>query len=185
MYPPKLEITTKLGSNLDAAASRDMPARRARSRSPLRGPRQLSGQAHRLRSASTASSSSLSIVSQSTSSTSASTSTLQTSSQSTCDTQRTHSRSSSTSSLDIDTAVQIKSDCVVAMHDYTPQQQNATCLSFLAGQKIHVLNRDPSGWWDGELEGRRGWFPSNYVTSDLESLAVEELPSQNVSFLKM
>lgn len=27
-----------------------------------------------------------------------------------------------------------------------------------------VLNRDPSGWWDGELEGRRGWFPSNYVS---------------------
>ena len=27
-----------------------------------------------------------------------------------------------------------------------------------------VLNRDASGWWDGELEGRRGWFPSNYVS---------------------
>ncbi len=51
------------------------------------------------------------------------------------------------------------------MHDYTPQHQNATCLSFRAGQVIHVLNRDVSGWWDGELEGRRGWFPSNYVNS--------------------
>ncbi|PFH53989.1 hypothetical protein AMATHDRAFT_73003 [Amanita thiersii Skay4041] len=55
---------------------------------------------------------------------------------------------------------------VLAMHDYTPQQQNATCLSFRAGQVIHVINRDPSGWWDGELEGRRGWFPSNYVNAD-------------------
>jgi uncharacterized protein YraI len=52
------------------------------------------------------------------------------------------------------------------MHDYAPQHQAATCLSFKAGQVIHVLNRDASGWWDGELEGRRGWFPSNYVNMD-------------------
>jgi hypothetical protein len=55
---------------------------------------------------------------------------------------------------------------VLAMHDYEPQQSN-TCLSFRAGQVIHVLNKDPSGWWDGELEGRRGWFPSNYVNVDI------------------
>lgn len=54
------------------------------------------------------------------------------------------------------------------MHDYSPHQQNATCLSFRAGQVIHVLNKDPSGWWDGELEGRRGWFPSNYVNLESE-----------------
>lgn len=62
------------------------------------------------------------------------------------------------------------------MHDYFPQTQNATCLSFRAGQVIHVLNRDTSGWWDGELEGRRGWFPSNYVNAEIPSLADEELP---------
>ncbi|KAF8645231.1 hypothetical protein AX16_008058 [Volvariella volvacea WC 439] len=65
---------------------------------------------------------------------------------------------------------------VLAMHDYTPQQQTATCLSFRAGQVIRVLNRDPSGWWDGELEGRRGWFPSNYVNTDIGSLTEEEPP---------
>jgi len=53
---------------------------------------------------------------------------------------------------------------VLALHAFTPIAPNATCLSFEAGQVIHVLNRDPSGWWDGELDGRRGWFPSNYVT---------------------
>ncbi|KAJ7017391.1 SH3 domain-containing protein, partial [Mycena alexandri] len=52
---------------------------------------------------------------------------------------------------------------VLAMHDYAPQHQNAACLSFRAGQVIHVLDRDSSGWWNGELEGRREWFPSNYV----------------------
>ncbi|KAH9924276.1 ras GEF [Epithele typhae] len=67
-------------------------------------------------------------------------------------------------------------DYVLAMHDFAPQQANATCLSFAAGQVIRVFNRDASGWWDGELEGRRGWFPSNYVTSEVGLLTEEELP---------
>lgn len=70
---------------------------------------------------------------------------------------------------------------VLALHDYIPQQQNATCLSFRAGDKIRVLNRDPSGWWDGELDGRRGWFPSNYVNKTVTSLLDEELPKPRVS----
>ncbi|KAG9103004.1 hypothetical protein FRC06_000499 [Ceratobasidium sp. 370] len=55
------------------------------------------------------------------------------------------------------------SEYVLAMHDFEPVNGNSTCLSFRAGQVIHVLNKDSTGWWDGELEGRRGWFPSNYV----------------------
>ena len=66
------------------------------------------------------------------------------------------------------------SEYVLAMHDFAPQHQNATCLSFRAGQVIHVLNRDSSGWWDGELEGRRGWFPSNYVNADVASFSDED-----------
>lgn len=65
-------------------------------------------------------------------------------------------------------------DYVVAMHDYAPTNGHATCLSFRAGQLIHVLNRDSSGWWDGELDDRRGWFPSNYVSSDVVNLRDEE-----------
>lgn len=65
---------------------------------------------------------------------------------------------------------------VLAMHDYIPDQRNATCLGFRAGQVIRVLNHDPSGWWDGELDGSRGWFPSNYVNRDLALLADEQLP---------
>lgn len=74
---------------------------------------------------------------------------------------------------------------VLAMHDFTPQQQNVTCLSFRAGQVIHVLNRDASGWWDGEVDGRRGWFPSNYVTSEVGLLTEEELPSNRVSLSRV
>ena len=77
-----------------------------------------------------------------------------------------------------------ESDCseyVLAMHDFEPQQPNATCLAFKAGQIIRVFNRDPSGWWDGEVDSRRGWFPSNYVTSEVGLLTAEELPQLLVS----
>lgn len=77
---------------------------------------------------------------------------------------------------------------VLAMHDYDPPAispstaSNAvTCLSFRAGQVVRLYNRDPSGWWDGEVDGRRGWFPSNYVTSDVDLLKDEELPEMLVS----
>ena len=57
---------------------------------------------------------------------------------------------------------------VRALHDFVPVTSTtgggaASCLSFRAGDVLRVLNRDGSGWWDGELDGRRGWFPSNYV----------------------
>lgn len=26
-----------------------------------------------------------------------------------------------------------------------------------------VLKEDDSGWWQGEVDGRIGWFPFNYV----------------------
>lgn len=63
---------------------------------------------------------------------------------------------------------------VLALHDFVPQQQNATCLSFRAGQVVRVFNRDPSGWWDGELHGQRGWFPSNYVSADERVISLTE-----------
>lgn len=53
---------------------------------------------------------------------------------------------------------------VTALHDFA--SSNSTCLSFRAGQVIKVFNRDQSGWWDGELDGQRGWFPSNYVDQE-------------------
>lgn len=74
---------------------------------------------------------------------------------------------------------------MLALHDFTPDHRNATCLAFHAGQVIHVLNRDPSGWWDGEVDGRRGWFPSNYVatTAVASSLTEEVFPGAEVRLL--
>ncbi|GAA5919284.1 hypothetical protein JCM1841_006540 [Sporobolomyces salmonicolor] len=56
-----------------------------------------------------------------------------------------------------------------ALHSFSPSSipsnpaETGTCLSFEQGQIIRCLNQDQSGWWDGELDGRRGWFPSNFV----------------------
>ena len=78
-------------------------------------------------------------------------------------------------SLSPDEMSEAPQEFVMAMHDFVPQPPNPTCLSFRAGQMIHVLNRDPSGWWDGELKGRRGWFPSNYVQKETLLLAEDEI----------
>lgn len=86
-----------------------------------------------------------------------------------------------------DETVRISSvpEFVLALHDFHPQHQNATCLSFRAGQVIHVLNRDPSGWWDGEINGQRGWFPSNYVSADESIISLtEEGSSSSVRYCK-
>ncbi|EGN98306.1 hypothetical protein SERLA73DRAFT_169303 [Serpula lacrymans var. lacrymans S7.3] len=137
--------------------------------------------ATRLRSSSVASTtSSLSVDSPGPSSSNASTTSLHLSAGA-----KIHSDPDSTSyplpspvSPSADETVRVTPEFVLALHDFDPQHQNATCLSFRAGQVIHVLNRDPSGWWDGEINGRRGWFPSNYVGTDesISLLTEEELP---------
>ncbi|KAF7980492.1 hypothetical protein HWV62_37988 [Athelia sp. TMB] len=91
------------------------------------------------------------------------------------------SNSSAPTSPMLEDAVRLSSEYVLAMHDFAPQQQDANCLAFSAGQVIRVLNRDGSGWWDGELDGQRGWFPSNYVNTEADgftSLTEEDLPRQ-------
>ncbi|KAJ7505192.1 ras guanine nucleotide exchange factor domain-containing protein [Mycena galericulata] len=131
----------------------------------------------RLRSASTASSSSsISVISPESSSTNASASASTSSLQLPVKTTQSsvQSRPNSPAGSVFDETVRFGAEYVLAMHDYAPQHQNATCLSFRAGQVIHVLNRDSSGWWDGELEGRRGWFPSNYVNVDVNGLMEED-----------
>ncbi|KAA1096139.1 hypothetical protein PGT21_005999 [Puccinia graminis f. sp. tritici] len=89
-------------------------------------------------------------------------------------------------------------DLVLALYDFpatTPSTNR--CLSFKAGQVIRVVNRDKSGWWDGEMiqtskaanvstDGRfppakRGWFPSNYVSpippSNIASFQLTQKPA--------
>lgn len=56
---------------------------------------------------------------------------------------------------------------VQAMHDFESDAAGVTCLSFKAGQIIRVYNQHQTGWWDGECNGQRGWFPSNYVNTQI------------------
>ena len=44
------------------------------------------------------------------------------------------------------------------LFDYNTDDPNE--LSFKQGDIITVLQKDPSGWWQGELNGRIGVFPS-------------------------
>jgi len=48
-----------------------------------------------------------------------------------------------------------------AMYDY--DAQTADEISFKVGQKIFIVQKDAGGWWEGEVNGKRGWIPANYV----------------------
>ena len=51
---------------------------------------------------------------------------------------------------------------VRALYDYDADDR--TSLSFRQGDIIQVITQLESGWWDGVINGVRGWFPSNYCT---------------------
>jgi son of sevenless-like protein len=53
------------------------------------------------------------------------------------------------------------------------QADDRTSLSFRQGDIIQVITQLESGWWDGVINGVRGWFPSNYC-------AVVQRPSEDV-----
>ncbi|XP_038674133.1 rho guanine nucleotide exchange factor 7b isoform X5 [Scyliorhinus canicula] len=42
-------------------------------------------------------------------------------------------------------------------------QTNEDELCFNKGDVIHVCRIEDGGWWEGSLNGKNGWFPSNYV----------------------
>ena len=69
---------------------------------------------------------------------------------------------------------------LVAKHDYTGTP--GVCLSFSAGQVIKLVSKHESGWWDGELDGQRGWFPSNFV-DDVSCVCRVLSPAKGVSLI--
>ncbi|KAI3355412.1 hypothetical protein L3Q82_018255, partial [Scortum barcoo] len=52
----------------------------------------------------------------------------------------------------------------VVEFDYEAQQDDE--LSLTVGDIIVNIRRDDGGWWEGELGGRRGLFPDNFVRSN-------------------
>ncbi|KAH7354077.1 ras guanine nucleotide exchange factor domain-containing protein [Plectosphaerella cucumerina] len=49
---------------------------------------------------------------------------------------------------------------VRALYSYESEDEGS--LSFNEGDVIQVITQLESGWWDGVINGVRGWFPSNY-----------------------
>lgn len=49
----------------------------------------------------------------------------------------------------------------VALFDFEPSAEDE--LRLTAGQELIVLVQNEGGWWEGEIEGEIGLFPSNYV----------------------
>lgn len=69
---------------------------------------------------------------------------------------------------------------VRAMYPFSSEEPSS--LAFVPGDLIRVLTKLDSGWWDGLLHGRRGWFPSNYVEEvEVVSSDDEEDPVHNQS----
>uniref|UniRef100_A0A493TV64 Intersectin 2 n=1 Tax=Anas platyrhynchos platyrhynchos TaxID=8840 RepID=A0A493TV64_ANAPP len=56
---------------------------------------------------------------------------------------------------------------VIAMYDYMANNEDE--LSFSKGQLINVLGKDDADWWQGEISGVTGLFPSNYVKMTTDS----------------
>jgi len=48
-----------------------------------------------------------------------------------------------------------------ALYDYTAQTEDE--LSFAEGDVIQIIQKDPGGWWEGQLKDKRGWVPANYL----------------------
>ena len=58
----------------------------------------------------------------------------------------------------------------IAKHDFVGQSE--TELSFKAGARIVVTNeREPGDWWKGEIDGKRGFFPSSFCEVCEEDVA--------------
>jgi len=60
---------------------------------------------------------------------------------------------------------------VKALYDYNAQDTKD--LSFKEGDYIRLIDKsNPSGWWEGELNGQRGLFPSTFVEDQDKSFYV-------------
>lgn len=49
-----------------------------------------------------------------------------------------------------------------AMWDF--EAQNEKELAFSAGEIINIIDNSHEDWWKGELQGRTGWFPKDFVS---------------------
>eukprot|EP01132_Coremiostelium_polycephalum_P003110 gene3110-3889_t len=65
---------------------------------------------------------------------------------------------------------------VVAIREHRPIHQSQ--LAFKKGEKILVLETASTGWWRGEVNGKKGLFPQSYVTPTSPSVSSPQQLSQ-------
>ncbi|XP_013855561.1 growth arrest-specific protein 7 [Austrofundulus limnaeus] len=58
--------------------------------------------------------------------------------------------------------------------------QHQQGLDFEAGEIIKVVQVLPGGWWEGEKDGVRGWFPSSYVQVLEKAASLSQLPVEDL-----
>jgi serine/threonine protein kinase len=63
---------------------------------------------------------------------------------------------------------------VRVVSDYAAQGEGE--MSIEEGERLNVLRKDPSGWWEGQSEdgSRLGWFPSNFCVRLYELYTIQE-----------
>lgn len=52
--------------------------------------------------------------------------------------------------------------------EFDYQAQHDDELTIAVGDIISNIRKDEGGWWEGELDGRRGLFPDNFVRVSAE-----------------
>ena len=55
-------------------------------------------------------------------------------------------------------------DVCYAKYNYRPKRGDE--LELRKGDKVFVKMKEKDGWWQGESNGKWGWFPCNYVDTD-------------------
>lgn len=72
-----------------------------------------------------------------------------------------------------------------AIVEFDYQAQHDDELTIAVGDIISNIRKDEGGWWEGELEGRRGLFPDNFVrvSAELSACSLDLSPQELVDGL--
>ncbi|XP_066522823.1 SH3 domain-containing kinase-binding protein 1 isoform X2 [Hoplias malabaricus] len=70
---------------------------------------------------------------------------------------------------------------VEAIVEFDYQAQHDDELTIAIGDIISNIRKDEGGWWEGELEGRRGLFPDNFVREIKKEVKKEASPASQTS----
>ena len=62
-------------------------------------------------------------------------------------------------------------------------------MKFKKGDIITITQKEDGGWWEGTLDGKTGWFPSNYVEElssapgkEVEPQVPQDLVAKNIDY---